>query len=111
MEATRRPVPKQIAEASLGKRIRWARQTAGLSHDKLVEAIGRSNRGHLIKIERGDHVPRADLRNAIADATNVARDLFADSDDDEESDPVAALMTAINHVVRRAVREEVRSLA
>lgn len=95
-------ITTQIRKLSLGERIRWARKSAGLSHDRLIERIGRSNRSHLIKIERGLHVPRADLRDAIADATGVPRDLLAD-DEDEESDPlVVALMSAI----RRAVREE-----
>lgn len=44
----------------------------------------------MIKIEKGEHIPRPDLRNAIADATNVPRDLFGD-EDDEESDQVAHL--------------------
>lgn len=69
---------------NLGHRIRWARQTAKLSHDGLVKSLGRSNRGHLIKIEKGEHVPRVDLRNAIADATNVPRELFADDLDEED---------------------------
>lgn len=79
----RRPVPKKVYALRLGERIRWARKSAGLSHDKLVDAIGRSNRGHLIKVEHGEHTPRADLRDAIADATNVPRELFADEDEDE----------------------------
>lgn len=79
-----RRVPKQVRELPLGQRFRWARRAAGLSHDKAVEKIGRSNRGHLIKIEKGEHMPRTDLRNALADAYSVPRDLFAD-DDDEES--------------------------
>lgn len=86
----RRSVPKHIWDLPVGKRIRWARESAGLSHDRLVTAIGRSNRGHLIKIEKGDHTPRADLRDSIADATNVPRELFAD-EDDEESSPVASI--------------------
>lgn len=55
-----------------------------MSHDWIVREIGRSNRGHLIKIEQGVHTPGEDLRDAIADALNVPRDLFA-TDDDPES--------------------------
>jgi transcriptional regulator with XRE-family HTH domain len=64
--------------------MKWARTSVGLSHDRLVAEMGRSNRGHLIKVEAGTHIPREDLRNTWADATNVPRELFA-SDDDEES--------------------------
>jgi transcriptional regulator with XRE-family HTH domain len=96
----RREIPAKVRELRLGDRIRWARRSAGLSHDRLVEALGRSNRGHLIKIERGDHIPRADLRDAIADATNVPRELFAD--EDEEEDP-AMFAGAIQRMFDRAI--------
>lgn len=72
--------------------MKWARTSAGLSHDRLVAAMGRSNRGHVIKVERGDHVPRPDLRAAWADATNVPRELFESEDEDEESDPVSVFL-------------------
>jgi transcriptional regulator with XRE-family HTH domain len=72
-------IPAEVYRLPVGERIRWARnEHARLSHDRLVARLGRSNRGHLIKIERGDHVPRQDLRDAIADALGVPRDLFAD---------------------------------
>lgn len=82
--------------------MRWARVTAGLSHDKLVGVIGRSNRGHLIKIERGDHTPRPDLRNAIADATNVPRDLFENEDDEDPH------RVSLDEILRLRLREIVR---
>jgi transcriptional regulator with XRE-family HTH domain len=97
-----RAIPAAIKTLPLGSRIRWARKAAGLSHDRLIERLGRSNRSHLVKIEQGVHIPRPDLRDAIADATSVPRDLFQD-DDEEESDPVASLMGAL----RRVVRDEV----
>jgi transcriptional regulator with XRE-family HTH domain len=71
-------VPADVFRLSLGERIAWARRHAGLSHDRLVMRLGRSNRSHLIKIEKGEHIPRQDLRDAIADAAGVPRDLFAD---------------------------------
>jgi transcriptional regulator with XRE-family HTH domain len=86
----------------LGERIRWARQTARLSHDRLVERLGRSNRGHLIKVEKGEHVPRADLRNAIADATGVPRELF--EDDDSEEDSAVVFGVAMQRMFDRAIR-------
>lgn len=100
-----RAIPAEVRSLPVGQRIRWARKRAKLSHDRLIEAIGRSNRSHLIKVEQGHHNPRRDLRDAIADATGVARDLF-DSDDDEEADPVADLFKALDRFVdhKMAVR-------
>jgi transcriptional regulator with XRE-family HTH domain len=100
----RREVPAKIRDLKLGERVRWARRSAGLSHDRLVEVIGRSNRGHLIKIERGDHIPRQDLRDAIADATNVPRELFAD--DDEEESRAVTLDEFLRFRVRELIRED-----
>jgi transcriptional regulator with XRE-family HTH domain len=97
-------LPRKLA---IGERIRWARKHAGLSHDRLIEKLGRSNRSHLIKIERGLHVPRSDLRDAIADATGVPREFLGD-DEDEESDPVASLMGALRRVVRDEVLRQAR---
>lgn len=94
-----RKVPPNIRQMRLGERMRWARKSFPLSHDRLVEKMGRSNRGHLIKIEQGTHTPGPELRNAWADATGVPRELFED-DDDEESDPVADLFKALRRVVR-----------
>lgn len=106
MDAVRpvKRVPAHVRRLSFGERWKWARTQSGKSHDRIVAEMGRSNRGHLIKIEKGDHAPRQPLREAYADATGVPHDLFAD-EDDEESDPVSALMNAI----RRVVREEVHA--
>lgn len=98
----RRSVPKPVWQLPIGQRIKWARETARLSHDRLVALIGRSNRGHLIKIEKGKHLPGPELRRLIADATNVPRELLEDEDDDEEADPVVALL----NIVRQLIREE-----
>lgn len=101
-----RAVPAKIYALPLNERIRWARRTAGLSHDRLAERLQRSNRGHLIKIEKGEHVPRPDLRDAIADATGVPRALFAkNGEDDEEADPVITLVNAIRALVRAEARQ------
>lgn len=102
-----RTVPSRVRQLPLGERIRWARRSAGLSHDRLVEKLGRSNRGHLIKIERGDHTPRGDLRDALADACGVPRDLFSD-EDDEEGDLRLNLDELLRLRVRQIMREEIR---
>ncbi len=56
----------------VGARIREARTSAGLSHDRLAVAAGMSGAGarqHLIKLEQGKHLPRHDTLAAIAAAT------------------------------------------
>lgn len=99
--AQRRNVPAEVWERPLGGRLRWARTTAKVSHDKLVSRIGRSNRGHLIKIEKGDvKHPSADLRVALADALDVPRELFSD-DEDEEADPMALFHDLLAALDRR----------
>lgn len=52
--------------------------------------------------------PSPASRKAVAQALGLPEDVFGDEgDDSEETDPVAALMTAI----RRVVRDEIRSVA
>jgi transcriptional regulator with XRE-family HTH domain len=101
-----RRIPRHVRQLPLGQRIRWARQTAGLSHDRLVEKLGRSNRGHLIKIERGQHAPRADLRDAIADACGVPRELF--QSDDEEDGRAVSLDELLRRRIELHVDEAIR---
>lgn len=59
----------------IGRKIRRARQTAGLSHDKLGAQVGRT-RQHLIALEKGDHRPRPQLLIDIADATDRPVEFF-----------------------------------
>ena len=92
------PIPKKVRALPLNERIRWARKSAGLSHDRVIERMGRSNRGHLIKIEQGIHRPGPELRNTIADALGVPRDLF-DVDDDEE-EALDDLLVALRPLAR-----------
>jgi transcriptional regulator with XRE-family HTH domain len=80
-----RAVPDTIYRLPLAQRWSWARKTTKLSHDRIVELMGRSNRSHLIKIEKGDHTPRPDLRDAYADALGFPRDLFADDTEEDAS--------------------------
>jgi len=100
-----RRIPQYVRQLPVGQRIKWARQEARLSHDRLVERLGRSNRGHLIKIEGGLHTPKRDLRDAIADATGVPRDLFVEDDEDESESMASVLLRqAIDAAVRDALR-------
>lgn len=112
----RRVVPPHVRKLKLGERYRWARKSAGLSHDKLVAAIGRSNRSHMIKIERGDHTPGPDLRDAIADACGVPGDLFVDDDAEARALPLTpeelvmlgALMARLGPTISPALNEASR---
>ena len=61
-------------------RIRRARRQAGLSHDKLGEAIGGVSRQHLIKLEKAKHRPRADMLARIAQATGKPIDYFLNAE-------------------------------
>jgi transcriptional regulator with XRE-family HTH domain len=90
--ASVRSIPAHVRKLPIGKRILWARKQAHLSHDRLVEQMGRSNRSHLIKVEKGAHIPGPDLRDAIADATGFPRDLFVDDDGEDSRDVFGAAM-------------------
>lgn len=80
--ASRKKVPAGVYKLPLGERWRWARKSSKKSHDRIVEEMGRSNRSHLIKIERGIvQNPRPELRDSYADATNVPRALFTEPED------------------------------
>lgn len=60
----------------IAARIRRARRQAGLSHDRLGDAIGGVTRQHLIKLEKAKHRPRAQMLTRIAEATGKPLDFF-----------------------------------
>lgn len=69
----------------VGLRIKQARKQSGLSHDKIAAQVGTS-RQHLIKLEKGLHLPGVELLDRIAEATGKTPAFFtADDTDDEES--------------------------
>lgn len=88
----------------LHQRIVWARHNKGISQERLAEQIGTSRR-HMIRIEKGQHRPGPRLRARIAEATDQPGEFFAD-EDDEESDPVSDLMSALRRVF--VTRDEAR---
>lgn len=92
----------QIHRTRIGRKIRAARKHAGLSHDRLAVRVGTS-RQHLIRLEKGVHMPRPELLAAIARETGRPEEFFTGDDDDEES----ALATDLHRLVRRYVREEI----
>lgn len=80
----------QAQKDHVGHRIRQARKQAYLTHDALADKVG-SSRQHLIKLESGQHMPGNALLERIAEATGRTTDwFFADEDDEESSQPVAA---------------------
>ncbi len=60
----------------IAARIRRARRQTGMSHDKLGVALGGVTRQHLIKLEKAQHRPRANLLIRIAEATGKPVDYF-----------------------------------
>lgn len=94
----------QAHKELVGRQIRKARKAKGLSHDALGAVVGTS-RQHLIKLEKGQHLPTDAMLTRIAEATDRELEFFtSESDDEEESDPVSDLLHAIRRVVRREVR-------
>lgn len=86
----------------IGERIRQIRLQRKFRQIDLAEKAGLSWR-HLIRMERGEGgEPRVETLDRIADALGVRRSELTGDEDDEESDPVAALMAAL----RRVVHEE-----
>jgi transcriptional regulator with XRE-family HTH domain len=83
-----RLAPGQLIAA----RIKRARRTAGpggeaISHDALGQRIGGVTRQHLIKLEKAQHRPRADMLTKIAAATNREIDWFLDPEVDPSPFP------------------------
>jgi transcriptional regulator with XRE-family HTH domain len=88
--------------AALGSRIRAARNAVRLSQEAFATQILTSRR-HVMRLERGDHKPSPPMLDRIAEVTGVSVNDLVGSDDDEESDPVADLFTAL----RRTIDNEV----
>lgn len=76
--------------ALIGARIRRARKEAALSHDKLGDALGGVTRQHLIKLEKAQHRPRAEMLTKIAAATGRELDWFLDPEVDPSPFPAEA---------------------
>lgn len=70
----------------IAARIKRARKTAGLSHDKLGALCG-MYRANLIKLEQGRHRPRLATLQRIAEATGRTVDWFLDPEVDPSPFP------------------------
>lgn len=60
----------------IAARIRRARRNLDWSHDRLGEALGGVSRQHLIKLEKAQHRPRAEMLTRIAAALGKPVDYF-----------------------------------
>src|SRR4051812_5444620 len=103
----------QAQREIIGRRVRTARLSAGLSHDALGVKVGTS-RQHLIKLEKGMHLPRPEMLTKIAEATGKDESFFTEDDEEDSSlpshhDMVAVLMPS--QALRRLIREEIGALA
>lgn len=70
-------------------RIKRARKTLGLSHDKLGERMGGVVRQTLIGYEKGDHRPRLAMLERIAEATGREVRWFVDPEAEPSPFPAA----------------------
>lgn len=69
----------------MNRRIRWARQNAGLSQERFAEAVGTSRR-HVMRWEKtGGHRPGPVYAHRIAEVTGQPVDLFSTPQDDEDA--------------------------
>lgn len=88
------------ASARIGSKIRTARESAGLTQQRLADSI-RTSRRNVLRWEGGYNMPRAEHIAAIADATGQSTDYFLNGDDeDEESDLYASLANVMREVAR-----------
>jgi transcriptional regulator with XRE-family HTH domain len=110
---------RRLKSLSVGQRIRWAREKKGVSQERFAEQIGTTRR-HMIRIEKGQHMPGPALIARIVEATDEPDAFFAangsaTADDDEESDPVAvelvrALMARLDETIHREVDQAIARL-
>lgn len=70
----------------IAARIKRARKTRGLSHDRLGELCG-MYRANLIKLEQGRHRPRLATLERISEATGRSVDWFLDPEVDPSPFP------------------------
>ena len=96
-------IPNKVNE-----RIVWARKRKGISQEKLAEIVGTSRR-HMMRLEKGQHAPKEPMRQKLGEALDQDPDFFTLDEDDEESDPLAALsLDALLRLRIRAMLDEER---
>src|SRR3954452_5043644 len=91
-------IPKTVRD-----RIAWARKRKGMSQIRLAEQIGTSQR-HISRLETNKtKMPRTAMREKLGQALDQEPAFFANDDDDEEADPLAAL--SLDEILRTRSRQ------
>lgn len=76
--------------ALIAARIKRSRREMDVSHDKFGDLLGGVTRQHLIKLEKAQHRPRAEMLTKIAEATGREVDWFLDPELDPSPFPAEA---------------------
>jgi transcriptional regulator with XRE-family HTH domain len=96
-------------DMSIGRRIRWARRSAGLSQDALAAKIG-TTRQVIIRWEKDRHLPNLESRQKLAAATGQPAEFFAErptvreDEDEEETELAMRVLQTLRAVVRAEQR-------
>jgi transcriptional regulator with XRE-family HTH domain len=89
-----------------GAKIRRARRSTGQSQEIFAERIGTTRR-HMIRLEKGHHLPSGALRDRIVKETKGAVDgIEAHDDEDDEEDAAVSFDDFLRRRVRALMREE-----
>lgn len=97
--------PSALRFAEIGSRIREARGKVGLSQEAFAARINTSRR-HVMRLERGQHMPSEPMLERIADVTGSTVEELVGDDDDEETS--MTLDEFLLHRVRQMIRDELR---
>lgn len=95
---------KAVSRLPVGQRIRWARERKGISQEKLAAMIGTSRR-HMIRVEKGQHMPGRKLVARIAEATEQPEKFF-EADDEESSLSQMSIDDLLRLRARQILEEE-----
>lgn len=102
----------QAARKTFARRLRVAIDDRNVSIRSVARTLNPESpetaRSNLMRWLRGAHRPSRTSRRAVAAALGLPADYFESDDDDEESDPVADLITAIRVIMRDEARTLVR---
>lgn len=88
----------------MGRNVKRARLGAGYSLDTLAAKVGTS-RQHLIRIEKGRHLPRPGMLAAIAAETGKDESFFESEDDEESELPRRDLLEALYGALGAALKK------
>lgn len=92
--------------ADHGKHLRRLRLRTGKSQESLAAEIGTTRR-HMIRLENGEHLPSAPMKERLAEALGVDGGEIQSHDDEDDEEDVASVLT---QAIRRLIHEEVAEL-